>query len=125
MKVVDSSFLVEAVLRRKELLEEDSLLTVDLAVYETVNSVWKHQVLFGEVQDGLAYVSILAGLIEAKRILLVGPARELIEKAYSIAARNRRTFYDAIFVALALELGSELHTFDKGQSELMEKEASR
>jgi predicted nucleic acid-binding protein len=123
LKIVDSSFLVEAILKRKELLEEDSLLTVDLAIYETANSIWKHQVLLKDVEDGLAYVSILVGLIESGRILLVSPGKELVEKAYSIAARNRRTFHDAVFIALALQLGSELHTFDKGQTQLLAKEA--
>jgi predicted nucleic acid-binding protein len=125
LKIVDSSFLVEAILKNKELLEEDLLLTVDLAVYETVNSIWKHQALLRDVEDGLSYVSVLAGLIESGRILLVSPGKELVEKAYSIAARNRRTFYDAVFIALALELGSELHTFDKAQTELLAEEAGR
>ena len=125
MKIVDSSFLVEAILKRKELLEEDLLLTVDLAIYEAANSIWKHQVLLKDLGDGLPYLSILLGLIESGRIRLVSPGKELMEKAYSIATRNRRSFYDAIFIALALQLGSRLDTFDKGQTELLAKEGNR
>ena len=122
---MDSSFLVEAILKKKELLEEDLLLTVDLAIYEIANSIWKHQVLLKDLEDGSPYLSVLSGLVESGRIRLVSPGRELTERAYSIAARHRRPFYDAAFVALALQLGSELDTFDKRQTELLTKEAGR
>jgi len=122
---VDSSFLVEAILKKKELLEMDFLLTVDLGIYETANSIWKHEVLLKDLEDGLPYLSILSGLIESGRIRIVSPGKELMERAYSIAARNRRPFYDAMFIALALQLGSELETFDKAQTALLVREASR
>jgi predicted nucleic acid-binding protein len=119
MKVADSSYLVEGLLKRKELFEEDSLVTIDLAVYEAANSIWKHQCLLKDVDDGSPYVSILYGLIESGRIRMIHPGRELMEKAYAMAAKNRRSVYDAIFVVLALELGTELLTLDKSQARLI------
>ena len=46
MIVADSSFIVEGLIKQKELLEEnEDILTLDLAVYEVANSIWKHEFL--------------------------------------------------------------------------------
>jgi predicted nucleic acid-binding protein len=124
LRVADSSFIVEGLLKRKDLIEEDLLLTVDLAIYETANSIWKHQCLLKDLKDGLPYLSILQGLIDTGRIRVARPGMELMESAYSLAAKSRRPVYDTIFVALALELGSELATFDKRQIQLLRSETS-
>ena len=125
MKVADSSFIVEGLLKRKELLEEEFLITVDLAMYEIVNAIWKHQFLLKDLNDGPAYVSILYDLVESGRIRVVRPGAELMRKGYSLAAKNKRSVYDMIFVALALELASELATFDKRQAELLGREVRK
>lgn len=88
MRVADSSFIVEALLKRKELFEED-LVTIDLAVYESVNSIWKHQFLIKDLNDGLPYVSVLYGFIESGRIRVIHPGEELMGRGYSLAAKNR------------------------------------
>jgi predicted nucleic acid-binding protein len=121
LKVADSSFLVEGLLKKKELFEEDFLVTADLAVYETTNSVWKHQCLLKDLNDGASYVSILFGLIESGKIRIIHPGKELMEKAYSLAVKNRRSVYDTIFIVLAQELDVELVTFDKRQADLVSK----
>ena len=125
MKVADSSYIVEGLLRRKELLDEDILITVDLALYEAVNAVWKHQFLIEDLGDGVPYVSILYGLVESGRIRVIRPGEELMKHGYSVAAKSRRSIYDAIFVALAVELASDLATFDKRQAELLRKEIGK
>ena len=123
MRIADSGYIVEGLLKRSDFLEEDFLLTVDLAAYETVNSIWKHQCLLKDLKDGAPYVSVLHELIESGRIRVVRPGKELMEKAYSLAAKNRRPIYDTVFVALALELGLVLATLDKRQSELLRTES--
>lgn len=125
MKVADSSYIVEGLLRRKELLEEDILITVDLALYEAVNAVWKHQFLIRDLDDGVPFVSILYGLVESGRIRVISPGEELMKQGYSLAAKSHRSIYDAIFIALALELTSDLATFDKRQAELLQKEVGK
>ena len=119
MRVADSSYIVEGLLKRKELLEEDFILTLDLAVYETANAIWKHQCLLKDLKDGSPFVSILHGLIESGRLGVIHPRSELVEKAYSLAAKHRRPVYDTVFVVLAQELGLELGTFDERQSKLL------
>lgn len=122
MKVADSSYIVEGLLRRKELLEEDVLITVDLALYEAVNAVWKHQFLIRDLSDGVPYVRILYGLVESGRVRVIRPGGELMKHGYFLAAKNHRSIYDAIFIALALELALDLATFDKRQAKLLRKE---
>ena len=117
--------MVEGLLKNKALLEEDTILTPDLATYEIVNSIWKHQWLLKDLRDGRPYVSILYGLVESRKIRLIHPDQELMEMSYSIAARHDVSVYDAVFVALALESGSELMTFDKQQSAILQKEVNR
>jgi predicted nucleic acid-binding protein len=122
LRVADSSFIVEGLLKKKALLEEDFLITVDLAVYEVVNAIWRHQFVLKDLDNGLSYISILYGLIETGRIRVDRPAAELMQRGYSLAGKNRRTVYDTIFVALALELASELATFDNHQAKLLGRE---
>ena len=122
MRVADSSFLVEGLLKRKELLEEDFLITADLALYEVVNAVWKHQFLLKDLDHGQTYISILYGLVGSGRVRVIRPTPELMKRAYSIAGENNRSVYDTIFIALALELSLELATFDKRQAELFERQ---
>jgi len=81
--------MVEALLRRKELFQEDFLVTVDLAVYESVNSIWKHQFLIKDLDDGVPYVSLLYGFIESGRIRVIHLGEDLMRRGYSLAARNK------------------------------------
>ncbi len=119
--VVDTSYLVEGLLKNDQLLKSDLLVTLDLAVYETANSVWKHEFLLKDINNGAEYLSILQGLIESGKIQLVHVSKEAMQTSYSIASKSRRTMYDTVFVALALELGLEFATFDKHQAELHDK----
>lgn len=86
---------------------------MDLAVYEVANSVWKHEFLLKDIKGGFEYMSILQGLIESGTVQLLHVSKEALETAYSLAAKNKRSMYDTAFVALAMELGSELLTFDR------------
>jgi predicted nucleic acid-binding protein len=44
MKVADSSFLIQALLRDAGLLENETFIAADLALYEVVNTLWKGSV---------------------------------------------------------------------------------
>jgi predicted nucleic acid-binding protein len=120
--VADSSFLVEGLLRRKGLLEQDQIVVPELALYETINSVWKHEYVLKDLKDGSAYLAILFGLIDAGTILVLSPNEQLMKKAYVIAGRHRISVYDSVFISLARELGVELKTFDGAQMRVMKSE---
>lgn len=121
MKVADRSYLVEGLLKRKELFEGDPLVALDLAIYEVADSIWKHETLLRDIKDGFEYLSILQGLVESGTIQLLHASKEALETAYSLASKNKRSLYDTVFVALALELGLELDTYDKRQAEILKK----
>jgi predicted nucleic acid-binding protein len=123
LKVVDSSYLVEGLLKRKELFEPDILVTLDLAVCKVSNSIWKHEFLLKDIKSGLDYLSILAGLVESGRIKLVHVSKDILERGYLLAAETKRSVYDTLFVALALELSSGLSTYDRRLVELFNKAA--
>ncbi len=116
---------MEGLLKRKKLLEEDQILTPDLALYEVANSIWKHQLILKDLEDGLPYVSILYAMVDSGAIRTVQPDEELLKRSYAMAARNMVSMYDTIFVSLALEIGLELKTFDGQQSRIMRLEAKR
>ena len=94
-------------------------------MYEAVNAVWRHQFLIKDLGDGIPYVSILYGLIDSGKIRVIHPGEELMKRGYSLAAKIHRSIYDAIFIALALELTSDLATFDKRQAELLQEETGK
>jgi predicted nucleic acid-binding protein len=115
MNVTDTSYLAEAILRNAELLEEELLVAPDLALYETVNVIWKHETLIRDIRDAAKYIDALETLIRTQRITLVKPDGRLIRDAYRLSIRHKTPFYDTVFIALALRLQTELKTLDKKQ----------
>lgn len=120
--MADSSFIAEALLKNKNLFEqEDSIISPDLALYELTNTVWKHQFLFKDVEDGSQYISFLGDLIESGSIILVRPDWLLLKSAYEIAGKKKLSIYDAIFLALAFETGLELRSLDGKMMDIFRK----
>ena len=120
--VADTSYIVKGLLSNKELLSKDQIIAPELIIYETTNTVWKHENLLKSIQNGEAYLSLLFGLIGSGRITIVSSDENLIQNAYAAAKRNGITPYDAIFVCLAVKLGIVLKTLDRKQEEVYEKE---
>lgn len=116
---------MEGLLKKRSLLEEDQIVVPELALYETMNSIWKHECVLKDLKDGSAYLSILYGLIDAGAILVLSPNEQLMRKTYLIASRHRMSVYDSVFVSLALELGVKLETLDGTQMRVMKSELAR
>ncbi len=116
--VADSSYLVHGLLKDATLLEEKTIISPDLALYEVTNTIWKHQVLLKDLQNGKKFLDLFYELVEMNTIQLVRPDRTILAQACKIAASNRCSVYDAIFVALAQGLGLTLETFDELQKKL-------
>jgi predicted nucleic acid-binding protein len=123
--VADSSFIVEGLLKKKSLLKEDQIIIPELALYETTNSIWKHEHVLKDLKDGSAYLSILYELMDAGTILVLSPNQQSMLKTYMIASRHKVSVYDSVFVSLALELGLVLKTYDDNQMRIMRSEAGR
>jgi len=93
-----------------------------LAIYEVANAVWKQEHLLKSVDDGLQYVGILYGLIDSGKITVIASNEKLLQESYQIAIRQGITIYDAIFIALALDLDLSLKTFDRAQTRALKSE---
>ena len=122
MKVADSSYLIEGLLREASLLENETFVAPDLSLYEVVNTLWKHQTMLRDLHNSSERIRLFLELISTEIIQLVRPDRKLLDEAYSLSFRHRLPIYDTIFVALALELGLDLKTFDSRQFKILTKE---
>lgn len=118
MNVADSSFLLEALLRNAGLLENETFIAPDLALYEVVNTLWKHQVLIRDLEDASVHIELFIDLTSNQRVQLLRPDSKLIDKALALSVKHRISLYDTIFIALALQLGVELKTYDVRQSSI-------
>jgi predicted nucleic acid-binding protein len=97
----------------------------ELIAYEVTNAIWKHEHLLKDVKNGIQYLSIFYGLMEAGKIKTLSPNEELMQESYSIAKRQGITLYDAVFVSLAMKLGLTLKSYDRVQIRALESENKR
>jgi len=124
VKVIDSSSLVKYFskeegwkLVKKAIL--DGVVTLDLAVKEVANALWK-KVLRSEISIDDAN-KIITDLLEAEVIKVISQDKYLTQ-AFKIAVENKITVYDALFIALAKEMNIELITSDAKQAEVAKEE---
>ncbi|MDA4123880.1 MAG: type II toxin-antitoxin system VapC family toxin [Thaumarchaeota archaeon] len=125
MIIADSSYVSEGILVDRGLLGHEQILTADLAVFETANAIWKHQVLLHEIDDGIPFLSVLFGLLRTNSVIAIKPDEQLMKVAYQLASRHNAPVYDMVFVALALGTGLELKSFDDSQMAIMKSESNR
>lgn len=122
MKVADSSYLIEGILRDATLLEKETLVTPDLALYEVVNALCKHETLIRDLKNPQERIELLSDLVSNERVQLVRPDRRLLNGTYALSVRSGLAIYDCVFIALALQLKMELATFDSKQSAVLSEE---
>ena len=115
---------MEAILKRGELLSEEKILTADLAVYEVANSIWKHQFLLKDIENGASFLSIFYELIESGAINIMRFTKEMLKETYALAGKRRVSVYDATFLHLALTTGLDLKSLDARLLRIFESETS-
>ena len=82
MIIADSSFIVEGLIKRKDLFEEsEDILTLDFAMYEVSNSIWKHEFLLKDLKNGRAYLSEFIQLIESESIRVIRLSPRLLQRS--------------------------------------------
>jgi len=86
--------------------------TLDLAVYEAFNAVWKEHAVLGRIDGETAgrLARILAGVFELMDLLSAAGSAEAI---LGLAVDTGLTFYDAAYLYKAGERGYTLVTDDK------------
>ena len=124
MRVIDASALAKYVNREpgwknveKYLLE--GCITVDLAIKEVANTIWKRY-LKKELSNSDAY-KLYKSFIE-NLMVKVTRQENILDNAFKIAIKHRCTLYDALYIALAKKENSELITSDKKQRNTAESE---
>jgi len=94
---------------------KEGILTLDLAVIEIANALWKKVVRNGM---GLEEVQkIMKAIVEAK-LTPLEPFESYIIDALKISVEHKVTVYDALFTAFALKKSLEFATVDEKQAEV-------
>ena len=122
--VIDASSIAKYLLRednweviRKHLADEPHSL--NLALAEVSNAIWKHYALYKEVSHEYAE-RMFQALKKLKDVVVFEPLESYLDSAMDISIREKITVYDALYIAQAKKLGSLL-TSDGKQKEVAEK----
>jgi len=117
--LLDASALIPLVTRRgKRLLIEasrENIVTTDLAIYEACNSLWKLASLLKtfSLKDVLDIAVVLKDL-SANRIIQTVTFDKLdLPRVLERACKERLTFYDASYIAIAEDIKAILVTEDE------------
>ena len=132
MIVLDASFLVKLVLgeegseKARNLTRSwaaggEVLATLDLALPEALNALWKHSTKTGDLSPEET-VNAAEDLLKVWATLRVYPAREVAIEALRLALEEKVTVYDALYIQLAKSTKAALATFDQKQYKTATKE---
>ena len=121
--ILDSNVLIKLIVnepnsekarrRIREAIEENfSLYTIDIALAESLNALWKHVKLHRDLQKREAG-SAAKDLKELYDSLNVITTRELLDESVETALTWDITVYDSLYVAAAKKLRATLYTADQ------------
>ena len=124
MIVADASIIAKLVLREEgwekvaELLAREDAVTVDHALKEVLNAIWKayrlrHLITRDEAEEKRAALERLAG-----RVVEVEPEERYLPEAFRIALDTGITVYDALYIAQARAKKAKLATSDAKQARI-------
>jgi len=123
--VIDASLLAKYVLREenwemaREYLARESC-SVDLALAEVSNAIWKHNVLYGKISSEEASLLFKALNKIREDVVFFEPLEEYLDNGMSIATEERIPIYDALYLAQA-DRYHELVTSDELQNRIAKK----
>ena len=111
MYLVDASALVNVV-KRGKLGALSRASTLDLALYESLNAVWKEVYLQKRLrrETGLKFAKVVASVLALTEKHSIGG---LEEKVLELALEEGLTVYDAAYICVASEKGLTLVTDDE------------
>jgi predicted nucleic acid-binding protein len=117
-KVIDSSVLTKYLLKEKDWEKIHKILlerpyTLDLAMKEVANAIWKRVFLLKDMDIKRAFM-ILNDLLDMK-LLRVEPQDNYLKSAFEIAINTGTALYDSLFIAQAFSKNAILITADKKQ----------
>lgn len=124
MIVIDASSLAKYILREdnwKKIREylEDEVYSLNLALVEISNAIWKHHVLYGRISREEALVAFEAVKI-LKDIVIFESFENHLDNAMEISNDNKIPIYDALYISQAHKHG-KIITSDKLQRDIADK----
>ncbi|WP_258084426.1 type II toxin-antitoxin system VapC family toxin [Thermococcus thermotolerans] len=124
MIAIDASVLAKYILLEpgweqvEELLLKD-VISLDYALVEVSNALWKHHVLYGRISR--EEFERRSRVIDAiPNVVVLENGVEYLPPARGIALEHKITVYDALYIAQALKYG-KLATSDEKQGEIAKK----
>ena len=120
MRVIDASAIAKYLLREehweqvREQLAADPC-SLDLAVAEVTNAIWKHHVVYGRISRDAATRMLDALKRLTVDVVLFEPASEYVEATLEFACNARIPVYDAFYFAQARHHVAPLVTSDDRQ----------
>jgi len=86
--------------------------TIELALYESLNAVWKEYRLLGRIDEetALRFVDVISSVFSVIEMLSV---KSLERGIFELAARDGLTVYDASYLYAAMKNGYTLVTDDR------------
>ncbi len=122
MTLVDASAIAKLVLNEeghdkaaalfeKQLSLGKRVMTVNLALPESLNAIWKHHVLKKELSEAEFDGAVSDAIKIFNRLEKIND-QKIAKYASSLAARNRMSVYDAFYLAGSITESAPLLTFD-------------
>jgi len=119
--VIDASSLAKYILRednweivRQNLL--DNPVSIDLALTEVSNAIWKHCLVYSRIPPSTAELMFRA-LLETQEVIEYKSSIEYLKAAQEISITEEIPIYDALYIAQAQKY-RKLLTSDKKQSKI-------
>ncbi|NPA23440.1 MAG: type II toxin-antitoxin system VapC family toxin, partial [Crenarchaeota archaeon] len=97
--------------------------TLDLALYETLNALWKEHKLLKNI-DEETLKDLISILCKIFNILEIRSIRGMEYQALEIACNENITIYDASYITLAISMNAVLVTDDKKLQKIATKYVS-
>ncbi len=124
-RVIDSSALAKLLLKKEGWKRVEEIIvekpfTLDLAIKEVANAIWRRVVLLHDI-DIEKVLTLLNHLLELKKVLRVEPQDQYIVQAFTIILENNIAVYDALFIAQAMIKKATSVTSDKRQFDVAQK----
>ena len=124
--VIDSSIIAKFILRESDWKRVRDIIsrrpyTLELAVKEVANAIWRRATLIKDIGSEKALI-LLSDLLELKKkVLIVEPQDQYLTQALEIAIKEGITVYDALFIAQAIVKQATLVSSDRDQCQVAEK----
>jgi Predicted nucleic acid-binding protein, contains PIN domain len=92
--------------------------TLDLALVEVSNAIWKKTVLLGMMKYEDSIIALKAVKELLPQLLVVHKSVDFLQRAMEISLKEKIPVYDSLYIALAEDKGEKLITGDKKQHDV-------